>query len=65
MKHRFDLKHTSTAKSRSEEQEKKARHELRAAMENDELEIAREELKMARGELQVVKVEQQADKEEL
>ena len=28
--HRFDLKHTLTAKSRAEEQEKKARDELRA-----------------------------------
>ena len=70
VKHRSDLKHTSTAKSRAEEQEKKGQVELRAAayelwMVKDELQIAREELKAARGELRVVRVEQQADKEEL
>ena len=31
MKYKFYLKHTSMAKSRAEEQEKKARDELRAA----------------------------------
>ena len=70
VRHKFDLKHTSTEKSRAEEQEKKAQDELRAAdcelrMVRDELQIAREELKVAKGELRVVKVEQQADKEEL
>ena len=69
-KHRSDLKHTSTVKSRAEEQEKKARDELRAAayelrMVKDELQIAKEELKAVRSELQVVRVEQQANKEEL
>ena len=58
--HRSDLKHTLTTKSRVEEQEKKARDELRVAayelrMIEDELQIAREELKTARGELRVVK----------
>ena len=70
MKYKSDLKHTSTAKSRAEEQEKKAWDELRAPncelrMVRDELQIAREELKAARGELWVVRVDQQADKEEL
>ena len=68
--HLSDLKHTLTAKSRVEEQEKKARDKLRAAayelrMVEDELQIAREELKMARGDLLVVKAGQQADQEEL
>ena len=68
--HRSDLKHTLTAKSQVEEQEKKARNELRVAayelmMVKDELQIAREELKMARDELWVIKARQQADKEEL
>ena len=70
MKHRSDLKHTSTTKSRAEEQENKARDEFRDVayelrMVKDELQIAREELKAARGELWVVRVKQQADKEEL
>ena len=70
MKHRSDLKHTSTTNSRAQEQENKARDELRAAayelrMVKDELQITGEELKAARGELWVVRVEQQADKEEL
>ena len=64
--HRYDLKHTLTAKSRAEEQEKKARDEMRASafelrMVEDELQIAKEELKTARGELRVVKAGQQAD----
>ena len=58
--HRSDLKHTVTAKLRAEEQEYKARDEMRAAtyelrMAEDELQIAKEELKTARGELWVVK----------
>ena len=70
VKCKSDLKHTLTAKSRAEEQEKKARDKLRTAdyelwMVREELQIAREELKAARGELRVVRVEQQADKEEL
>ena len=70
VKYKSDLKHTSMAKSRAEEQEKKARDELRASdcemrMVRDELQIARDELKAARGDLRVVRVEQQADKEEL
>ena len=68
VKYKSNLKHTSMTKSRAEEQEKKARNELRATayelrMVKDELQIAREELKATRGELRVVKVEQQADKE--
>ena len=68
--HRFDLKHTLTAKSRAKEQEKKALDELRAVayeprMVEDELQIAREELKTAMGEMRVVKAGQQADQEEL
>ena len=61
--HRSYLKHTMTAKSRVEEQEKKAWDELRFAayeqrMVRDELQIGREELKMAKDELQVVKAGQ-------
>ena len=67
--HKSDLKHTMTAKLRAEEQEKKARDELRATayelwMVKDELQITKEELKMARGELWVVKAGQQVEKEE-
>ena len=70
MKYKSNLKHTSTVKSRAEEQEKKARDELRTAayelrMVKDELQIARDEVKGAKGELRVVRVKQQADKEEL
>ena len=70
VKHKSDLKHTPTAKSRAEEQENEAQDKLRATnnelrMVREELQIAREELKGARGELRVVKVEQQADEEEL
>ena len=69
-RHRSDLKHTLTAKSQAEEQEKKARDELRVVayelrMVKDELQIAMEELKMVRDELWVVNAGQQADKEEL
>ena len=50
VKYKFDLRHTSTAKSRAEEQEKKALNERAAAYElwmvKDELQIAREELKL-------------------
>ena len=61
--HSSNLKHTLTAKSRAEEQEKKTRDELRAAayevrMVEDELQIATEELKTVRGELQIVKAGQ-------
>ena len=60
---RSDLKHTLTAKSRVEKQDRKAQDDLRAAayelwMVKDELQIAREELKTARGELLVVKAGQ-------
>ena len=70
MKYKSDLKHISTAKSRVEEHENKARDELRAVdcelrMVRDKLQITREELKAARGELRVARAEQQADKEEL
>ena len=55
VKYKYELKHTSTAKSQVEEQEKKARDEFRAVncelrMVRDELQVAREELKAARGE---------------
>ena len=40
--HRSDLKHTLTVKSRAEEQEKKARDELRAAAY--ELQMVKDEL---------------------
>ena len=68
--HRSDPKHTLTAKSRAEGQEKKARDEIRAAtyelqMVMDELQISKDELKTARGELRVVNAGQQTDKEEL
>ena len=75
--HRSDLKHTLTAKSRAEKQEKKAQNEMRVVsyelwMVKDELQITREELKTARDELRVIKAgqlvdkeQQQADKEEL
>ena len=63
MKYKSDLKHTSTAKSRAEEQEKKARDELRVA--DCKLGMVRDELQIARGELRVVRFKQQADKEEL
>ena len=42
VKHKSNLKHTSTTKSRAGEQENKARDKLRAA--NDELRMVKEEL---------------------
>ena len=63
MKYKSDLKHTLTTKSRVEEQEKKARDELRAT--DYELRMVKDELKITRGELRVDRVKQQADKEEL
>ena len=68
--HRSDLKKTLTTKSQAEEQDKKARYELRAAvyelrMVKDELQISREELKTTRGELRVVNAGKQVDNEEL
>ena len=56
VKYKSNLKHTSTVKLRAEEQENKARDELRAAdcelwLVRDELQIAKEELKAVRGEM--------------
>ena len=42
VKHRFDLKHASTARVRADDKEKKARKDLKVA--EDELRLAREEL---------------------
>ena len=42
MKHKSDLKHTSMARARAEDKEKKARKDLRVT--EDELQLAREEL---------------------
>ena len=42
VKHRFDLKHASTARARAEDKEKKVRKDLKVA--KDELQLAREEL---------------------
>ena len=55
MKYESDLKHTTTAKARAEDKEKKARGELRVA--EDELREVREELQVARDELHVVRDE--------
>ena len=42
VKHRSDLKHTSTARARAEDKEKEARKDAKVA--EDELRLAREEL---------------------
>ena len=55
MKYEFDLKHTTTAKIRVEDKEKKARGELRVA--EDELWAVTDELQVARDELHVVRDE--------
>ena len=55
MKYESDLKHTTIAKARAEDKEKKARGELRVA--EDELQAVRDELQVARGELHVVRDE--------
>ena len=52
MRYKSDLEHTSTVKSRVEEQEKKARGELRVA--EDELWAVRDELQVSRDKLHVV-----------
>ena len=49
MKHKSDLRHTSTAKARAEDKEKKARESLRVA--KGELWVVREELQAVRNEL--------------
>ena len=51
MKHKSDLKHTSMARARAEDKEKKARKDLRVA--EDELRLAREKLQAVKGDLQV------------
>ena len=55
MKYESDLKHTTTAKVRAEEKEKKAWGELRVA--EDELRAVKDELQVARDELHVVRDE--------
>ena len=52
VKREYDLKHTSTARARAKDKEKKARGELRVA--EGELRAARDELHVARDELHVV-----------
>ena len=49
VKHKSDLKHTSTAKARAEDREKEVREGLRVA--KDELRVVKEELQAAREEL--------------
>ena len=49
MKHKSDLKHTSTAKARAEDREKKAIEGLRVV--KDELRVVKEEFQAAREEL--------------
>ena len=49
VKHKSDLRHTSTTKARAEDKEKKAREGLRVA--KGELRVVREELQIARDEL--------------
>ena len=55
MKYEFDLKHTTIAKARAEDREKKARGELRVA--KDELRAVRDELQVAKDKLHVVRDE--------
>ena len=50
MKHRFDLKHTSMARARVEDKERKARKDLRVT--EDELRLAREELEVVKGDFE-------------
>ena len=49
VKHRFDLKHASTARARAEDKEKKVRKDLKVV--EDELRLAREELQVVKGGL--------------
>ena len=53
VKYESDLKHTTTAKARAEDKEKKARGELRVA--EDELRAVRDELQVARDELHLIR----------
>ena len=55
VKYESDLKHTTTAKARAEDREKKARGELRVV--EDKLRAIRDELQVARDGLHVVKDE--------
>ena len=55
VKYKSDLKHTTTAKARAKDKEKKARGELRVA--EDALREVRDELQVARDELHVVQDE--------
>ena len=49
MKHRFDLKHASTARAQAEDRVKKARKD--AKVTEDKLRLAREELQAVKGDL--------------
>ena len=51
VKHKSDLKHTSMARARAEDKEKKARKDL--SVTEDELWLAREELQVFKGDLRV------------
>ena len=51
VKHKSDLKHTSIARARAQDKEKKAHKDLRIA--KDELQLAREELQAVKGDLRV------------
>ena len=55
VKHKSDLKHTSTAKARAEDREKKAKEGLRVA--KDELRVVKEELQASKEELQAAREE--------
>ena len=51
MKHRFDLKHASTVRARTEDKEKKVLKDLKVT--KDELRLAKEELQAVKGDLRV------------
>ena len=55
VKYESNLKHTTTAKARAKDKEKKARVELRVA--EDELRVVKDVLQVARDELHVVRDE--------
>ena len=49
VKHKFDLKHASVARGRTEDKEKEARKDAKVA--EDELRLAREELQAVKGDM--------------
>ena len=49
MKHRFDLKHASVARARTEDKENEARKDVKVA--ENELRLAKEELQAVKGDL--------------